>query len=118
MTSQEFEAWMRQTERSKKGWQVDEVLLANRGEHLMYRGGQDGTYVAISTDNIVQVGHYEGALPHIGEAIFTPRGTKEFDSKDDAFSAVAGATGISGLMALLIGDGRNPFDAYQEFAGR
>lgn len=102
MTQQEFDAWTAHTERSRRGWQRDEVTLHNRGELLMYHGGEDGTYVRVY-GTTVEVGSYEGAVPHIGEAMFKLRGKRTFDTASDAYSAVASATGINGLMAMLTG---------------
>lgn len=115
MNKQEFISWTLATERSKKGWMVDEAMLHNRNEILMYHGGEDGTYVWI-VDTTVTVGKYEGAIPHIGEASFQPTGTRTFPNTDKAHSAVANATGISGVLAMLTGDGRAPFDTYQQNA--
>lgn len=100
MTKQEFIAWARHTERSKKGWQVDQVTLANTGRVLLYHGGEAGTYVEIAGDTIA-VGTYEGAIPHIGEAIFKSTGRKTFTDANAAFTAVITSTGVRGLLAIL-----------------
>jgi len=100
MTVQEFEAWIKHTDRSRNQWQVDPIRLHNRGEYLMYRGGEAGTYVWIVGAE-VSVGSYEGAFPHIGEAIFKRNATKVFLNQNDAMCAVASSTGIQGLLALL-----------------
>lgn len=104
MTDNEFKAWATHTARSRNGWMLDEVTAHNRGEMLLYRGGERGVYVLVSR-NVVTVGRYEGAVPHIGEAMFTCVGQKAFANDSRAFEAVANATGLSGLMALLTGSG-------------
>lgn len=113
MTKKEFLAWALHTERSTKGWQVDECQLHNHGLILMYHGGESGTFVWIE-NKTVTVGKYEFAVPHIGEALFTPTGSRSFPTEDKAHTAVANATGISGVMALLTGDGRAPYDAHSQ----
>jgi hypothetical protein len=66
----EFEAWTRETAASKWEWKVDEILLANRGELLAYKGGSSGQFVQVDKTGLVSVGSYEDAIPHIGEALF------------------------------------------------
>lgn len=69
-----YEAWKAETARSEQAWIIDQIPLQNRGEYLFYHGGQDGQYVWIDANGYAEVGRYEGAIPHIGEAIYTPLG--------------------------------------------
>lgn len=103
MSPAEFKAWSGHTQRSRNGWQRDDVTLHNRGVYLLYHGGESGTYVKLE-GSTVEVGTYEGAIPHIGEALFKPRGSKTFADANGAFQAVVNSTGTAGLLALLLGD--------------
>lgn len=100
MTRQEFLAWTKHTDRSKRGWQRDDVTLHNRGALLMYHGGEKGTYVEVDKTTVT-VGTYDGAIPHIGEAMFKVTGRKTFESESDAYQAVFNATGTRGLLAAM-----------------
>ena len=100
MTREEFAAWARHTDRSRRGWQRDEVQLRNRGVLLMYHGGANGTYVMVDGCKVT-VGTYEGACPHIGEALFRVTGHKVYATEAAAFEAVVSATGVRGLLAAM-----------------
>lgn len=104
MTRAEFDAWTRLTERSSRGWQLDEVTYANTGCWLLYRGGASGHYIYVTaTDDgaNVTVGVYEDAVPHVGEAAFTPRGSRVFADAAEAYAAVASAGSLKKLMVLM-----------------
>jgi hypothetical protein len=100
MTNTEFAAWTKHTARSRNGWKLDSLTLANRGVTLMYHGGHDGRYIEVEGAT-VSVGSYEGAIPHIGEAIFTRQHTRTFANAQEAANAVMGAIGIKGLISIL-----------------
>jgi hypothetical protein len=70
MTYDEFEGWQAVTNASKNRWTIDQVTFLNRGVILMYRGGEKGRYIQIEKNGDTQLGTYEGAIPHIGEASF------------------------------------------------
>lgn len=104
----EFDAWTRLTERSARGWQLDEVTYANTGCWLLYRGGERGCYIyvtAVDDGANVTVGTYEDAVPHIGEAAFTPLGNRAFGDASDAFESIVSAAGFGILLMLLTGEG-------------
>ena len=70
MNDHEFEYWQAVTQSSKYRWREDEITRLNGNGTLFYTGGEDGMYLKLSPKNKITVGHYEGAFPHIGEAIF------------------------------------------------
>lgn len=70
MTEIEMKTWILEIEESKFSWKIDEITYLNRGELLAYRGGESGKYITVEASGLVRVGVYEGAFPHIGEAIF------------------------------------------------
>ncbi len=53
-------------------WVEDAVSRLNGRGCLYYSGGESGIYMRITPDGTLQVGNYEGAIPHIGEALFKP----------------------------------------------
>ena len=48
----------------------------------------------IGTDGMLRAGTYEGAIPHIGEALFTVKAEKKFDSWNEAFQQALEAGGV------------------------
>lgn len=101
MNKQEFEAWLAVTQASKDRWILDYVTYHNRGDLLFYTGGQSGNYIEIAADGTATIGTYEGALPHIGEALFQPKHTRKFESRDAAFARVSEALGVQFLIDLV-----------------
>jgi hypothetical protein len=71
MNQKEFEGWKAVTESSAYRWVEDSIFRLNGRGAMYYTGGEDGIYMKISKDGILELGDYEGALPHIGEATFT-----------------------------------------------
>ncbi len=69
MDKRELEYWQSVTEHSTYRWTEDSITRLNSGEHLYYIGGEDGHYMRLSQDGKLTVGNYEGAYPHIGEAV-------------------------------------------------
>lgn len=100
MTTQEFNNWKKETEGSKHHWQVDEVTKRNRGVLLIYIGGENGKYIEVTPDGQATVGKYEGAVPHIGEALFVPLHARKFASQDQAMAALIEKAGLAFLLDL------------------
>jgi hypothetical protein len=71
MDANEYAAWKVETARSETRFILDEIHWYNRKEILLFKGGVDGVYVWIFNDGTATIGTYEGAVPHIGEAMFT-----------------------------------------------
>lgn len=101
MTQDEYEHWKDITEKSKYRWMVDKITYYNHKDFLAYKGGEDGAFIEISHDGVVSMGTYEGALPHIGEAIFKPQAHKAFESFEDAFKYVVENGGLGFLVDLF-----------------
>lgn len=72
MTKQEFERWQTITQNSQFRWTEDEIYRLNGRGAFYYHGGEDGIYLKIQKDGMLEAGNYEGAIPHIGEAFFAP----------------------------------------------
>lgn len=72
MTKKEYREWQELTAASETHWVLDEITWLNQHEALLYRGGQNGAYILAKADGTAEIGKYEGALPHIGEAMFHP----------------------------------------------
>jgi len=106
MTQVEYDRWKMETSKSQFSWVMDQTTFHNRGDLLFFRGGEDGTYINISIDGFVSVGYYEGALPHIGEAMFIKKHGKQLaDDQDKALARVVETMGMPFLMDF-IGCGR------------
>jgi len=125
MTKAEFDAWTKETKFSEKKWCRDFITGENsklyashpewfRGRlqpverELFYKGGVDGVYIEIAGDGTVNVGEYEGAIPHIGEAIFTVKHSnkpvyhgKPASSLNEGFAAITERLGLGFLIDLF-----------------
>ena len=84
MTDQELNQWLVVTENSRYQWTEDEVTRLNGRGALYYFGGEDGVYIRVQPDGELSVGTYEGAFPHIGEALFTRKAVLACDGFDQA----------------------------------
>lgn len=85
MTPQEHEGWKAVTAQSKDRW-VRDICLSQRPEtHFYYRGGENGHFIEVEGPKIT-MGKYDGAMPHIGEAMFHIERTFTFDSHEKAVS--------------------------------
>lgn len=106
MDKAEFEKWMEVTRSSQHHWVEDEVTRLNGRGALYYTGGENGLFMRIETDGMLRAGTYEGAIPHIGEAVFTVKAEKQFDSWEQACQRALEAGGIDFLLDMFSGDGR------------
>lgn len=91
MTKQEEQAWLEETAKSAGRWNEDPIW-ASKGDLLLYRGGESGRYIEVRsgghlTKGDLSMGTYDGALPHIGEAIFQPLYHHTFTSRAAAIAA-------------------------------
>ena len=84
MTDTELKQWLAVTANSQYQWTEDEVTRLNGRGALYYFGGEDGVYIRVQSDGELSVGTYEGAFPHIGEALFTRKAVLACDGFDQA----------------------------------
>jgi len=84
MTDQELKQWLAVTENSRYQWTEDEITRRNGRGALYYFGGENGVYIQVQPDGELSLGTYEGAFPHIGEALFTRKAVLAFDGFDQA----------------------------------
>lgn len=87
MTDTELNTWLAVTQDSSYRWTEDEVTRLNDRGALYYYGGENGIYMRVQPDGKLSIGTYEGALPHIGEAFFTPKASKDCGDFDQALQA-------------------------------
>lgn len=110
MDATEFANWKKLTASSAHRWTVDEVRKHNDGTLLAYKGGADGVYVELAPDGTAKTGHYHGAVPHIGEALFqAPLFTKKFATQSDALARISERLGLNFLLAIT--HGQSPYAA-------
>jgi hypothetical protein len=85
MTRDEAIAWLAATERSRTEWQLD-AIHCTTNDALIYKGGsRTGYYINLRRVDAgwgVEIGTYEDAIPHIGDASFSPQGRKPFTSAE------------------------------------
>ena len=84
MTGQELKQWLAVTDNSRYQWTEDEITRRNGRGALYYFGGENGVYIQVQPDGELSLGTYEGAFPHIGEALFTRKAVLAFDGFDQA----------------------------------
>ncbi len=101
MDKRELEYWQSVTEHSTYRWTEDSIIRLNSGEHLYYIGGENGHYMRLSQDGKLTVGNYEGAYPHIGEAVFYLRAEHQYLNINEAFQAACQLGGAKFLEDLF-----------------
>lgn len=70
----------------------------------MFIGGEDGKYATVRSDGgeaILEIGRYEGAIPHIGEANFISQGRKSFPDAEAAQKFLIERAGIAFLLDII-----------------
>jgi len=127
MTKAEFNFWWSRQQSSKGRWVCDPVVSVNSrmaarrghpvsGYSLFFKGGEDGAYIEIHDDGFVEVGVYEGAVPHIGEALFT-RKHKNQPMTDQGHRAGNFSEAL-GAISVRLGLGLQLHDAQVEAVGQ
>jgi len=104
MTKDEFAYWQSRIENSRFQWTEDAIFRLNGRGAFYYTGGEDGIYIKIHKDGLVEAGTYEGAFPHIGEAIFTVNAERQCKDYSAAFAAAMEAGGKKFLLDMFSGD--------------
>ena len=103
MDQGEFEHWQAVTSSSRYLWVEDAVSRLNGRGCLYYSGGESGIYMRITPDGTLQVGNYEGVLPHIGEALFKPGAERKCGSSSEAFQLACELGGRKFLEDMFSG---------------
>lgn len=101
MTKQEFERWQAITQNSQFRWTEDEIYRLNGRGAFYYHGGENGIYLKIEKDGKLEVGNYEGAIPHISEAFFMPVVQRQCRDFNEAYSMAMEAGGKRFLIDML-----------------
>ncbi len=101
MTDLELNQWQAVTENSRYQWTEDEVTRLNGRGALYYFGGEDGIYMRLTTEGKLSIGTYEGAYPHIGEALFTQKAAMDCGSFDQAFQKAVETGGSKFLQDMF-----------------
>ena len=86
MNKDEFALWQAITESSRFQWVEDSIFRLNERGAFYYIGGEDGSYMRIHKDGRLEIGTYEGAIPHIGEAGFMPKSERQYADYNTAFT--------------------------------
>jgi len=106
MTANEFKNWAAKTASSRTCWTVDEITRHNQGTYLIYRGGTAGNFIEIDKTGLLELGTYEDAIPHIGDAMFRVTFRKQFPDQDAALKRCLEVGGRNFLVDILVGAGR------------
>ncbi len=111
MTDSEWRQWMDVTANSQYQWTTDEVTRQNGRGELYFLGGESGIYMRIQPEGTISIGTYEGAIPHIGEALFTQKAVRDCGSFDQAFQKAVELGGKKFLQDMF---SSNPFQTLFE----
>lgn len=104
MTKEEFAAWQAITESSRFQWTEDAIFRLNGRGAFYYIGGEDGQYIQAHKDGRLEVGTYEDAFPHIGEASFHIAATKHCKDFNEAFETAIKVGGKKFLVDMFSGE--------------
>ncbi|GHV39781.1 hypothetical protein FACS189490_03910 [Clostridia bacterium] len=107
MTEKEFAGWQAITESSRARWTEDELYRMNGRGAMYFIGGEDGAYLRIGKDGVIEAGAYEGAIPHIGEAMFSPAVTERLEDYNAAFARALELGGKRFLMDMFNASDQN-----------
>lgn len=108
MTKDELAYWQSRIENSRFQWTEDEIFRLNGRGAFYYHGGEDGIYIKIHKDGKVEAGTYEGAFPHIGEALFHVKAERQCVDYNEAFAAAMSAGGKQFLLDMFSPDAVPP----------
>ena len=103
MTRDEFALWKDITGNSRFHWTEDAIFRLNGRGAFYYIGGEDGGYMRIHKDGRLELGSYEGAVPHIGEAVFMPKSEKQYADFNEAFTTAIQLGGKRFLVDMFGG---------------
>lgn len=101
MTDTEWRQWIAVTANSQYQWTADEVTRQNGRGELYFLGGESGIYMRIQPEGLLSIGTYEGAIPHIGEALFTQKAVRDCGSFDQAFQKAVELSGKKFLQDMF-----------------
>ena len=101
MTKKEFNMWQAATQSSQFRWTEDEIYRLNGRGAFYYHGGEDGIYMKIQNDGMLEAGNYEGAIPHVGEAFFKPAVQRQCKDFNEAYTTAMVAGGKQFLIDML-----------------
>lgn len=106
MTPTEFKAWSDDMKAARGRWSLDRVHDGRNGDLLLFlpdtTDQTKGVYVSVR-GKTADAGVFEGAIPHIGEAVFRSRWSKEFSSHDEALKTIIERCGANALLAFVLG---------------
>jgi hypothetical protein len=101
MTKDEFAYWKAVTEGSRIRWTEDEIFRLNGRGCFYYTGGESGIYIKIHKDGKLEAGDYEDAFPHIGDAVFNPKVTRQCKDYNEAFTVAMESGGKKFLIDMF-----------------
>jgi hypothetical protein len=108
MTKDEFAYWQSRIENSRFRWTEDEIYRLNGRGAFYYTGGEDGIYIKIHKNGRFEAGTYEGAFPHIGEALFTVEAERRCKDYNEAFAPAMQAGGKQFVLDMFSPDAVPP----------
>lgn len=114
MTQNEQQAWADYMKSCRGKWSLDPIHNGTHGKgHLFFvlrdAAAGAGTYVTIDPAGKADAGEFTGAIPHMGEACYRSRWSKQFENQSDAFARLVERLGIGFLFAMT--HGTSPYHA-------
>ena len=102
-SEKEFALWQAKTESSRFTWTEDEIFRLNGRGVFYYIGGENGQFIKANNDGLLEVGRYEDAFPHIGEASFIVTAEKQYNNYNEAFETMVKIGGKKFLADMFSG---------------
>ncbi len=105
MTPNEYTKWETHMKSQRGKWSVDLIHDGQDGRRLLlFRLDRDssirGVYINIDGCH-ANAGTFDGAVPHMGDALYTPNWNRQFDSNNAAMTFVIERVGMPLLMGLI-----------------
>lgn len=108
--SSSYNAWVTYMKSRRGMWTIDQIHNGVGGKDLLayasYAGDHSsGVYVMVNNGK-VDSGTFRDAVPHIGEATFSPKWSKDFGDHNEAIATVMTRLGVRFLLDVT--HTRNP----------
>jgi len=108
MTNDEFAYWQSRIENSRFQWTEDSIFRLNGHGAFYYYGGEEGIYIKIHKDGLVEAGTYKDAFPHIGDASYFVKAERQCADYNEAFKVAMEAGGKKFLLDMFSADAVPP----------
>lgn len=104
MTKDELAYWQSRIKNSRFKWTEDEIFRLNGRGAFYYHGGDEGIYMRIQKDGLIEAGTYKDAFPHIGDASLYVEVKRQCADYNEAFTLAMQAGGKQFMLDMFSAD--------------